>query len=132
MGSILNPDNFDFRNKSLLKTPKFFVDKTEFIAHLNSNMQTDDKFICFTRPRRFGKTITAKMLSAYYSKGCDSKELFDRFKIASDAVMKLLYLRITELYKKWKDHPIANWAMIRNQLAMNDKIQSRIIKYESY
>lgn len=84
MGNILNPGNLDFKNKSLLKTPKFYVDKTEFITHININIQTDDKFICFTRPRRFGKTITAKMLSAYYSKGCDSKEIFDRFKVASD------------------------------------------------
>lgn len=50
----------------------------------------------------------------------------------SDAVMKILYLRITELYKKWKDRPVANWAMVRNQLAMNERIQSRILKYESY
>lgn len=85
MGYVLNPNNFDFKNRSLVKTPKFYVDKTDFIAYLNQNIHSDDKFICFTRPRRFGKTITAKMLSAYYSKGCDSKELFDRFKISSDS-----------------------------------------------
>lgn len=85
MGYVLNPNNFDFKNWSLVKTPKFYVDKTDFIAYLNQNIHSDDKFICFTRPRRFGKTITAKMLSAYYSKGCDSKELFDRFKISSDS-----------------------------------------------
>lgn len=46
--------------------------------------------------------------------------------------MKVLYLRITELYKKWNERPISNWAMVRNQLAMNDNIQSRILKYEAY
>ena len=49
-----------------------------------------------------------------------------------DAVMKALYLRITELYKKWTGRPVANWAMVRNQLSIDDKIQARILKYENY
>lgn len=49
-----------------------------------------------------------------------------------EAVIKALYLRITELYKKWKGRPIPNWAMVRNQLAMDDKMQARILKYENY
>lgn len=48
------------------------------------------------------------------------------------AVMKALYLRITELYKKWNGRPVPNWAMVRNQLAMDEKIQNRIMKYEKY
>lgn len=48
------------------------------------------------------------------------------------AVRKAFYLRITELYKKWNGRPISNWAMVRNQLSMDDKIQSRILKYENY
>ncbi len=51
---------------------------------------------------------------------------------SEDAVMKALYLRITELYKKWKGRPVANWALVRNQLSMDDKIQNRILKYEKY
>lgn len=49
-----------------------------------------------------------------------------------DAVRKALYLRITELYKKWKGRPVSNWALVRNQLAMDDKIHARILKYENY
>lgn len=49
---------------------------------------------------------------------------------SEDAVRKALYLRITELYKKWKRRPAANWALVRNQLSMDDKIQLRILKYE--
>ena len=49
-----------------------------------------------------------------------------------DAVRKALYLRITELYKKWNGRPVANWAMVRNQLSMDDKNQARIMKYENY
>ena len=49
-----------------------------------------------------------------------------------DAVMKALYLRITELYKKWNGKTMPNWSMVRNQLSMDDKIQARIEKYENY
>ena len=49
-----------------------------------------------------------------------------------DAVRKVLYLRTTELYKKWNGRPIANWAFVRNQLAMDDKLQARILRYEGY
>ncbi len=49
-----------------------------------------------------------------------------------DAVMKALYLRITELYKKWKGRPVQNWAMVRNQLSMDEKMQKRILKYENF
>lgn len=41
---------------------------------------------------------------------------------SEDAVMKALYLRITELYKKWNGRPISNWAMVRNQLSTDEKI----------
>lgn len=47
-----------------------------------------------------------------------------------NALLKLLYLRITELYDKWKDRPVSNWAMVRNQLIIDEKIKERILKYE--
>ena len=50
---------------------------------------------------------------------------------SDDSVFKALYLRIRELKKKWKDRPVSNWAMVRNQLAMDDKMQARILKYEN-
>ena len=43
---------------------------------------------------------------------------------------KLLYLRITELYKKWKNRPVGNWAMVRNHLSINPEMQSRVALYE--
>ena len=49
-----------------------------------------------------------------------------------DAVRKALYLRVVELYKKWNSRPISNWALVRNQLSMDDKLQARILKYENY
>ena len=50
---------------------------------------------------------------------------------SESAVLKALYLRITELYKKWNDRPVANWAMVRNQLSMDDGMRERILKYEN-
>ena len=47
-----------------------------------------------------------------------------------NALLKLLYLRTTELYKKWNGSKVQNWAMVRNQLAANEKISARIEKYE--
>ena len=51
---------------------------------------------------------------------------------SEDAVLKAIYLRITELYKKWNGRPVANWALVRNQLAMDAGMQARIMKYEKY
>lgn len=51
---------------------------------------------------------------------------------SEDAVLKALYLRITELYKKWNGRPVSNWALVRNQLSMDDKIQKRILRYENF
>ena len=50
----------------------YYVDKTGLIAYTNKVMDTNNALICNSRPRRFGKSITANMLTAYYSKGCDS------------------------------------------------------------
>ena len=55
------------------------------IALLNGKIGTDDRFLCVSRPRRFGKTMAANMIAAYYSKGCDSHELFSDLKISKDS-----------------------------------------------
>lgn len=73
MGVYLNPGNAAFCES--LKS-EIYVDKTGFLAYLNQVIGTEQKNVCVSRPRRFGKSMAAKMLSAYYSCGCDSKELF--------------------------------------------------------
>lgn len=80
MGIYLNPENDNF--KETLTRP-IYIDKTEMISVINHFMATDNKYICISRPRRFGKTITGNMLSAYYSKGCDSRKIFEPYKIAA-------------------------------------------------
>ena len=82
MGIYLNPDNVNF--KATLTRP-IYVDKTGMISVINHFMATDNKYLCVSRPRRFGKTIAGNMLCAYYSKGCDSRELFAPYKISSDS-----------------------------------------------
>lgn len=47
-----------------------------------------------------------------------------------DAVFKIFYLRILELYKKWNSHCLANWAMIRNQLLIDERLGPLMEKYD--
>ncbi len=80
MGIYLNPDNIDFQ-KAL--NSEIYVDKTELIKYTNKVLNTEQQFICVSRPRRFGKSMAGDMLAAYYSRGCDSKEMFSKYKISS-------------------------------------------------
>ena len=83
MGNILNPDKDNsFINLVKFKESEIFVDKTEFIEKMSSKINTQNRFIAITRPRRFGKTVTAHMLSAYYSKGYVGQNIFDKLEIA--------------------------------------------------
>ena len=79
MGIYLNPGNAAF---SEAVHSQIYVDKTELISYTNSVLATNQKNICVSRPRRFGKSITANMLAAYYSKGCQSDTLFKDRKIS--------------------------------------------------
>ena len=63
----------------------FYVDKSMFISVLNKRLESRSRFICVSRPRRFGKTMAANMIAAYYSKGCDSHEIFSNLKISKDS-----------------------------------------------
>ncbi len=78
MGIYLNPGNQGFRESV---RSEIYVDKTGLIACTNKKMNTRDKYLCVSRPRRFGKSMALDMLAAYYSRGCDSAELFKGFEI---------------------------------------------------
>mgnify|MGYP003290990508 CR=1 FL=1 len=73
MAIYLNPGNDAFR---LALNSQIYVDKTDLIEIINQMIDTNDRFICVSRPRRFGKSMTANMLTAYYDKSVDSKSLF--------------------------------------------------------
>lgn len=81
MGIFLNPGNEGF--KSVLNS-QIYIDKTQMLAYTNSVLDSEQRYICVSRPRRFGKSITAEMLTAYYDKSCDSSELFRNYRIAED------------------------------------------------
>jgi len=80
MGTFLNPGNTGF--SEIRKN--VYVDKTGLIADLNNTIDTTLKLTCVSRPRRFGKSFAAKMLSAYYDRTCDSRKLFEGLKISED------------------------------------------------
>ena len=97
-GKYLNIGNEGFRS---IRNSEY-VDKTGLIRFMNKCLDTPQKLICVSRPRRFGKSFATKMLCAYYSKGCDSKELFEDLQIAKDPAFaknlnqyEVLYLDIT-------------------------------------
>ena len=74
-------------NDSFLSDRKFplYIDKSLLIKETNACFGINQmKFMCVTRPRRFGKTMALNMLNAYYSKGCDSRELFKDLTISKD------------------------------------------------
>ena len=80
-----------------------YVDKSGLIAIVNSTLNTEQRFSCVTRSRRFGKTIAAKMLLAYYDRSCDSRSLFADLEIASHPSFEkhlnkypVIYLDITD------------------------------------
>ena len=79
MGMFVNPDNSAFQ---VALNSEIYVDKTGMLEYTNKVINTLQGYICNSRPRRFGKSVTANMLAAYYSKGCDSREMFSTLKIS--------------------------------------------------
>lgn len=79
MGSYLNPTSQSFL---MSLRSKIYVDKSELIIHTNDVVNTQQRFVCVSRPRRFGKSMAADMLAAYYSCGEDTENLFSSLKIS--------------------------------------------------
>ena len=82
MGLYLNPGNESFTD--LVKSDTY-VDKTGLIAYMNGQIGTTKRLIASSRPRRFGKTLAVQMLTSYYSRGCDSRKIFDGFEISHNS-----------------------------------------------
>ena len=98
MGIYINPGNDAFKEIA----DSDYVDKTGLISLINSTIEKKNKLTCISRPRRFGKSWAARMLTAYYDRSCDSHELFDDKVIAKDAgygkylnSFNVIYLDIT-------------------------------------
>jgi hypothetical protein len=106
MGNYLNIGNSGF--VSVRKGT--YVDKSGMIAFINSTLGTAKKLTCVSRPRRFGKSFVAKMLSAYYDRTCDSRELFEDLEIAKDPFFEkhlnqydVIYLDMTTFVSNCED-----------------------------
>ncbi len=81
MGIYINPGN---ENLKRALNSEIFVDKSLFIGKISKLLNTEQRFICVSRPRRFGKTMIGNLMKAYFSKGCDSRDIFSNLKIAKD------------------------------------------------
>ena len=81
MGLYLNPGNGMFQQ---VLNGKFYVDKTGIASFVNERMDTPERFVCVSRPRRFGKSVDADMLVAYYTLGADSRAQFDGLDVSHD------------------------------------------------
>ena len=116
MGYLLNPDNTEFKESI---NSKIYVDKTDLIAVVNEKLSTKQKNICISRPRRFGKSMAADMLVAYYSLGCNSKELFSKYKIATNENFDKHLNKYNVLH--------LNMASYSNESKDIDELQSNIV-----
>ncbi len=126
MGIYLNPDNAAFQEAV---DSEIYVDKSMLIAFTNKNIRTMQKNICVSRPRRFGKSMAAEMLVAYYSRGCDSRELFQNLKIAQHSSFEkhlnkyhVIHLNIQRFMNRTDD--------IRTMLAALESKVIRELKHE--
>lgn len=108
MGMYINKGNLNFREV----LGDEYVDKSGLIAEINKTLNTERRYTCATRCRRFGKSMAADMLCAYYDKSCDSHDLFDGLSIASDASYEkhlnkylVLKLDITNFTTQYQNNP---------------------------
>ena len=106
MGTFISKGNNGFRKAINGK----YVDKSGLIAEINKTLDTECQYTCVTRCRRFGKSMAAKMLCAYYDKSCDSRELFRGLKIETDPSFEehlnkypVISLDITDFTTQYKD-----------------------------
>ena len=109
MGIFINTGNAGFQSARNSE----YVDKSELITVVNSTLNTERRFSCVTRCRRFGKSMAAKMLCAYYDQSCESQALFADLKVAKEASFEqhlnkyaVLYLDMTSFVTQYHDENI--------------------------
>ena len=109
MGAYINLGNFGFQS---VRNGEY-VDKSGLIAIVNNSLYTERRFSCVSRSRRFGKSVAAKMLCAYYDQSCDSRHLFTDLEIASDPSFEkhlnkypVIFLDMTNFTTRFKDDSI--------------------------
>ena len=108
MGLYINLGNNGFRTARNSE----YVDKSGLIGVVNRTLDTIYKFTCVSRCRRFGKSMAAAMLSAYYDKSCDSRPLFADLEIANDPTFEthlnkysVIFIDMSNFTPRFKDEP---------------------------
>ena len=81
MGIYLNPGKAAFEEAV---NSEIYIDKSEMLLFLNSVVKTKQKYVSVSRPRRFGKTMAADMICAYYDREADSRILFENLKVSKN------------------------------------------------
>lgn len=111
MGRYINIGNTGFQRARNGE----YVDKSGLIAVVNSTLFTERCFSCVSRSRRFGKSMAAKMLCAYYDRSCDSRSLFTDLRIASDPSFEkhlnkypVIYLDMSDFTERFKGDDIVD------------------------
>ena len=106
MSTFINKGNDGFRSA----IEGSYVDKSDLISVINKTLGTERRYTCVTRCRRFGKSMAAKMLCAYYDQSCDSRELFSGLNILTDPSFEkhlnkypVISLDITDFTTQYKD-----------------------------
>ena len=97
MGKFLDYGNSDFKR---IKNSDF-VDKSGLISVLNSKIDSEKCFVCISRPRRFGKSVAAKMLYAYYDRSCDSRDIFSGLEISKSPDYETHLNKYPTIYLDW-------------------------------
>ena len=122
MGVYINIGNAGFQSARNGE----YVDKSGLIPIINRTLETEQRFSCVTRCRRFGKSMAAKMLNAYYDQSCNSRDLFSDLEVANDPSFEkhlnqfpVIYLDITSFVTRFRDESIIG--QIENRL--KDDIQ---------
>ena len=129
MGLYLNP-NADAFQMGL--NTAIYVDKSLILSELNKLVCSQSNFVCMSRPRRFGKSMAGSMISAYYSKGCDTREVFSRMKLGQvtdfDKYLNkfnVIKLDLNELYQKSKTEDLGMDLITFMQKAVTDEFKEQ-------
>lgn len=121
MGTYLNPGSkgfFESLNSAI------YVDKTGLIERTNAVVNTRQKFICVSRPRRFGKSMAADMLAAYYDRSDNAEELFNKLSISrSDSYRK--YMNQFDVIKVNMQEFLSSTANVEEMLSL---LQARLLR----
>ncbi|MBQ5452004.1 MAG: AAA family ATPase, partial [Bacteroidales bacterium] len=97
MSEFIDYGNIDFES---IKNSNF-IDKSGLLNVLNNNIGTENKFLCISRPRRFGKSVAAKMAYAYYDRSCNSENLFEGLEITKSPDYKKHLNKYPTIYIDW-------------------------------